>query len=106
MLSDTNVIDFVSTDSDENEVQLSISDELDWENELEHLLLMQKKLATYLAFIESGQLYEEYPQAKDKRLVIQVGAKYSIPDMGKEFYEKVKVTLGEAGYEFKYKVLL
>jgi len=51
-------IDFVNIEDKTGDVLLSISDHLSWdEGEGEHLLMLQAKLNTYLAFIEGGQMY-------------------------------------------------
>ena len=47
------VIDFLWKDGPNNRAVLTISDHLDWEEEGEHLLLLQDKLNHYLEFIES-----------------------------------------------------
>ena len=43
----------------------------------EHLLLLQEKLNSYLAFIESGEIYESYPRAMGRQLVIDLVLKHS-----------------------------
>ena len=55
------VIDFLWKDPKNNRAVLTISDHLDWEDEGEHLVLLQDKLNHYLEFIESGQLAEAKP---------------------------------------------
>jgi hypothetical protein len=57
-VEETNIVDFVATSPDSDDVLLVVSDHLDWhENEGEHLLTLQTKLHLYLTFIETGQLY-------------------------------------------------
>jgi hypothetical protein len=36
----------------------------------EHLLILQDKLNSYLRFIETGEIFESYPAAKNSSLVI------------------------------------
>src|SRR5437867_5010001 len=71
-----NVIDFVSIDKNEN-VVLTISDHLEWDINNEHLLILQNKINNYLASIENGSFYENYPKRKDRNIVISIAAKYS-----------------------------
>jgi hypothetical protein len=59
-------VDAIDTDKDGNLVTLTITDHLAWGDD-QHLLLLQQKLNTYLAFIESGEIHATYPAAKDKR---------------------------------------
>ncbi|MFF2088873.1 DUF6572 domain-containing protein [Paenibacillus sp. NPDC058174] len=61
---DKNKIDGIGKSESENKLALMIADHLDWENELEHLTLLQDKINAYVSFIESGQVYNFYPDAK------------------------------------------
>ena len=56
-------IDFAAFDPKAGEVRLIISDHLDWTEEGEHLLLLQSKLNSYLAFVESGEIYTKLLKA-------------------------------------------
>ena len=64
----TDKIDFIGSDKESNSIILTISDHLDWEDSERHLLLLQEKLNNYLAFCESGEILEVYPQAKNKHI--------------------------------------
>jgi len=57
----TKVIDFISVDQN-GPVVLTISDHLEWGSD-GHLFQLQEKLNSYLAFIEGGELLNEYPEA-------------------------------------------
>lgn len=64
---------------DENKLVLMIADHLDWENELQHLSLLQDKINAYVSFIESGKIYSVYPDANlvdgfifDLRIVFKI----------------------------------
>ena len=46
-------IDGMGIDEDGQTLVFMISDHLDWENEGEHLLLLQDKLNAYLGYIEA-----------------------------------------------------
>lgn len=97
-------IDVVSIDKNEN-VVLSISDHLEWDENNEHLLTLQNKINLYIAAIENGSLYNEYPKAKNRNIVINIAAKYPPDNDGKIFLKRVKETLKSAGYGFSFKVI-
>lgn len=102
----TKFIDFISTDDISGNIRLTISDHLNWSDKRnDHLLILQNKINTYLAFIESGQLYEEYPSAKGKNVIIQVVGKYSLNDEAKKFYEIVTEIVRNAGFELQFQLL-
>jgi hypothetical protein len=100
-IEDPNIIDFVSLDPIGN-VFLTISDHLEWDADNEHLLLLQEKINSYLGAIESGDLYNKYPKAKGRKLIINLTTKYSPNEEGYIFLKKVKTMLETAGYDFKY----
>jgi hypothetical protein len=52
-------------------------------------------LNSYLAFCESGQIYEEFPDAKDRRIVISIFARDRPTEAGDAF-------LAAAGFELRF----
>ena len=62
---ETKVVDIIAVPEWEPEnVILVITDHLEWGDKAqqgEHLLLLQEKINTYIAFIESGEILESYP---------------------------------------------
>ncbi|MGG3891368.1 DUF6572 domain-containing protein [Metabacillus fastidiosus] len=56
-----NKIDGIGKSRAGNKLVLMIADHLNWENELQHLTLLQDKMNAYISFIESGQVYSLYP---------------------------------------------
>jgi hypothetical protein len=103
-IEDVKQIDLVGIDRESGDVELTVSDHLDWRNSQAHQLALQSKLNTYLAFIESGEIYEKYPKAQGRRLVITVAGKYEPDSGGKNFLEKVKSAVEGAGFGFKYEL--
>jgi hypothetical protein len=98
-----NVIDIVSIDLEGNAV-LTISDHLEWDVNNEHLLILQKKINIYLGSIENGSLYESYPQAKGRDILINIIAKHTPSEDGKTFIKEAKETIESAKYKFSFSV--
>jgi hypothetical protein len=101
-IEDTSIVDFVSSDKEGN-VILTISDHLDWSLESEHLLLLQNKINTYCKYIETGQIYDEYPEARDKRPLISVVFFCELTSKAEDFLQKVKTVLEGEGFNFEWK---
>jgi len=99
----SNVVDFTSI-SPKGDVVLTISDHLEWDNN-EHILILQDKINAYLRFIESGDIYQQYPKAKGRNIMIEVVVKYDPDRNGKIFLDGVKEILNRAGYEFRFRIL-
>ena len=67
-IEQSNVIDFTATDPDSGDVYLVISDHLPFDvDEIPHLQMLHEKIDSYLAAIESGEVYQHCPQAPDTR---------------------------------------
>lgn len=84
-LDNSEVVDAVGTDTGDGGVVLSIIDSWDWEDHLGHLRALQDKLNAYFGFVESGQVYEDYPDAAGKALRIDIVSRYPIPVIGLDF---------------------
>lgn len=100
-IEQTNIVDFVSTDENDN-IVLTISDHLEWDDANRHLLILQEKLNTYLAFIETGQIFESYPSAHSRKIVISIKALHHPNVDGKEFLKRAQSTVENAGYGFRF----
>ena len=99
-----NVIDFVSLDNERN-IILTISDHLEWDINNKHLLLLQEKINTYLRWIESGDIYKDYPKANNSNITINLATKYLPNPDGMKFIEEATKILKSAGYSFLYQHL-
>jgi CRP-like cAMP-binding protein len=97
------VIDVISTDTTGN-VILAVSDHLDWSDTDQHQLILQEKLNKYLAFVESGEILESYPDAKGRPIVFRVVFKFSPDAQGYEFLTKTRAVIESAGFTLRYEV--
>ena len=97
-------IDFISI-TKSGKVQLTISDHLEWNNEEMHLLILQKKINAYLDFIQSEQIFEDYPNAKNRELKISVSMKYEPTENSLQTLENFKNFISEQGIEFDWNLI-
>ena len=72
----TEVVDAIGVEKATGDVALVISDHLEWDPGKEHLLILQEKINTYLRFVESGEIFEAYPEARGRRVVLSLVAKH------------------------------
>ena len=95
------VIDFLGSKGDE--FTLGISDHLDWENEEHaHLHILRDKINNYLGAIESGEVFQKFPDGRGKNISINVYGKYPLSDAAAKFYEFTSKTVGDAGYQLQF----
>lgn len=104
-VDDVTAIDFVAVDVTTGEVILVIADHLEWDEKNEHLLVLQNKLNAYLEGIENGSLYEGYPDAVNRAIVIRIVAKHEPDENGNIFLERAADTIKTAGYRLEFSVL-
>jgi hypothetical protein len=91
-------IDGMGTDRVSGAAVLIISDHLSWT--VEHLTVLEAKLASYLRFIESGQLREHFPEAKGA--CISVMAKYRPSQAAARWLAAAESSLAARGISLKY----
>jgi len=89
-----------------HEVNLGISDHLDWDVSFdEHLYMLQEKINTYLGFIESGEIYQSFPPpTQTTKKVIEIFFKHQPPSRANPFLNHVTDYLKELGIELTMKV--
>jgi hypothetical protein len=101
-VEDTAVVDFVSLDRADH-VVLTVSDHLDWTEEQKHLELLQEKINTYCIYVENGQIYDEYPESRDRRPLISVVLFHDPTPRAEGFFNKAKAVLESEGFNFEWK---
>lgn len=103
-IEQTDVVDVVSTDRMTGHVVLTISDHLDWSDSAAHQSLLQSKLNRYLAFVESGEILQSYPGAKDRPIAFKVVFQYPPDEAGRAFLAKVRPIIESAGFSLRDEV--
>jgi hypothetical protein len=96
-IEQSDVIDFVSIDQKDNLV-LTISDHLAWDEEMRHLFLLQEKINAYLRFLESGEVYEYYPDSRSKNVIIHVVCAHKLDQRSMEMFERFQEAVQGAGF--------
>jgi hypothetical protein len=96
-------IDFVNIEDRTGDVLLSISDHLSWdEDEGQHLVLLQTKLNTYLAFIEGGQMYRQIPETAGRRVIINLVGKFPLSEEATKFFRLASQAIRDAGFSLRF----
>ena len=84
----TEVIDIIGLNRETRDVVLTISDHLDWSDSIAHQTLLQNKFNACLAFVESGEILRQYPDAKDRAVVLRVVFRTSPDESGYAFLRR------------------
>lgn len=101
-VDDAGVIDMISRENASDEVVLTVSDHLSWADTPGHLFVLQEKLNTYLAFIESGEIDSAFEAAQGRKVRIDVGLAEKPNKEAERFFEEIAKTLGRADIGFRY----
>ena len=98
------VIDIISMDRLTRDVTLTISDHLDWSDTSSHLSTLERKLNRYLAFIESGEIFEQYPITKDRAIRISVVFQVAPSESAIGFLIQARRVIEGAGIGFRTEI--
>jgi hypothetical protein len=98
------VVDFISTSAGGRCI-LTVSDHLDWEPSSSHQRRLQDKLNKYLAFLESGEVYQKYADARGRKFAIRVVFLHPPDQDGLDFLSRVREAILGAGFGFEYEVM-
>jgi Family of unknown function (DUF6572) len=87
-LDRTDTIDAIAIEVGSDLAALTILDSWSWQDECDHLLVLQSKLSAYFRFVETGQIWESYAEAAGRQIVIDVVGKFPIPQIGIDFLHR------------------
>ena len=96
----TKLIDIISLDKRTGQVILTVSDHLEWNDSTRHQEILQAKLNAYLAFVESGEILEKYPDAVERTIVFKVVLKFKPDPVGRAFLCRAQKVIENAGFAF------
>lgn len=86
-IDEADTIDFAGVDPDSGRMMLILLDHLSWDDSApDHLPRLQEKLNAYLAYIETGQIYEQKPEAKGLPIDIKVFGAEAPSQEAEKFY--------------------
>lgn len=103
-IEQSDVIDIIGTDRTSGHVVLTISDHLDWIDSAAHQMVLQIKLNRYLAFVESGEILQSYPDAKNRPIAFKVVFEFPPDEAGRTFLAKVRSVVESAGFSLREEV--
>ncbi|ETS32866.1 MULTISPECIES: DUF6572 domain-containing protein [Photorhabdus] len=105
-VEDINKIDLITMTQEDivsQQVILVITDHLQWSSCInEHLFKLQEKINRYIAFVESGEIYEKLPDAQGRNITFKVFFQYKIPQECIDFMERVNEILSSINIELTY----
>jgi hypothetical protein len=102
-LEKPDTVDAVGIERNSDFVALTIADAWDWQDEGKHLLALQAKLNAYFSFVESGQIWQSYPEASGRQIVIDVVGKFPLPQIGIDLLTRASDACADLGVRIRYR---
>ncbi len=89
-------IDSIAVDKATGKIILTILDSWDWADAQLHMEALKAKLDAYFKFLETDEIYEAYPNAKGRSVIIDIVLKNAPPQQYKTFIAKISA-IAESG---------
>jgi uncharacterized protein DUF6572 len=102
-LDNPDVVDAVGIEKGSEFVALTIADSWDWQDAQRHLLALQAKVNAYFRFVESGQIWQSYPEAVGRQVVIDVVGRFPLPQIGIDFLQRASDACATLGVRIRYR---
>jgi hypothetical protein len=105
------VVDWFGIEKDTGFVGLTVVDDLNWIDERGHVLLLQEKLNTYLAFIESGDVFERLKREfgvdvpTSTSVNVTILAKFELTSQASAFLRHATHIFRSAGVSLNHRVV-
>jgi hypothetical protein len=109
-LRKTDTVDWLGIEKGSKHVALMLLDEEDWSDEQRHLELLEAKLNSYLAFIESGEIYDRLAALgatgveKTTPIKVNITAQYEVPPRARKFLAYAENMFKQAGFSLRHEV--
>lgn len=99
-----NQVDGMGISKDGNGLIFMISDHLDWNNEADHLFMLQDKINAYLGYIEENEFLDVYPNSKFEYYIIELYFNFSITANCEKFIKVINTQLEEFNIQVIQKI--
>jgi len=104
-VTDTDVVDYIYLDDDEQTPVLVVSDPLPWRpGDAAHLDILRNKLNAQIAFVETGQIRDVYPPYGGGRVRVEVVARCRLNDAAAQLYAAAQRTMAKANMDLAFRL--
>jgi hypothetical protein len=105
---ETDTVDYIYLEDASDEPVLVVSDPLGWTppEEEPHIELLTEKLNTQIAFVNSGQIVQVWPEFRDGKVVwVEVAGRCALSARAEDFYHHAGRVLAEANMRLRFMLL-
>lgn len=97
-------IDAIGLDNTTGDVILTIADAWDWSDEQAHIVALKDKFDRYFTFVQSEQIRTYYPDAAQRRIIIDIISRFDVPERGKKLIAAIFAEALPAGIFVRHKI--
>jgi hypothetical protein len=103
---ETDIVDYIYLDDDEETPVLVVSDQLSWrgESQAAHIDALRDKLNAQIAFVESGQIRGVWPDYDGRRVKVEVVARCALNATANEFYVQASRVMTQANMDLYFRL--
>lgn len=103
---ETDMVDYVYLEEDDQTPVLVVSDPLTWKppEDETHLEALRHKLNSQIAFVETGQIRSVWPGFAGGLVRVEVVARHSLNRMAEDFYGVAKKVMKEANMDLQFRL--
>jgi hypothetical protein len=104
---ETDLIDYIYLDDDDETPVLVVSDPLTWRppEDQRHLDVLRDKLNAQIAFIETGQIKSVWPKFDGRQVRVEVIARCPLTTPANEFYAVARQVMTKANMDLRFQLL-
>lgn len=105
---ETDTVDYIYLEEQSEAPVLVVSDPLGWgpAEETPHIELLTEKLNTQIAFVNTGQIVQVWPEFRDGKIVwVEVAARCALSPRAEAFYEHAGSVMADANMKLRLMLL-
>lgn len=107
-VQETDTVDYIYLDERKDTPVLVVSDPLGWTppEEAPHLDLLTDKLNTQIAFVNTGQIVQVWPDFRDGAVVwVEVAGRCALSPRAEAFYQRAGSVMDRANMRLRFTLL-
>lgn len=94
------IVDGIALDDDKG-IRMLITDHIDWTQEYNHLLMLQEKINSYIAFCENGQYKDLYENSAIEYVIIEIHFLYKPTKNAYTFFNQVPKKINDLDFSIE-----
>ena len=107
-VQEVDTVDYIYLEETTEAPVLVVSDPLGWKpgEEGHHIELLAEKLNTQIAFVNTGQILQVWPEFRDGKIVwVEVAGRCALSERARDFYQHAGQVMADANMSLRFMLL-